>query len=211
MNGMKEKARGKGEIKVKEITRKTFEKKTKPTKPTSLQEPLTENSTVSKLTPEQQEKLNKQFIEAVQYEGADDVRRMAKLGAGVNSVDKGGITALLWATWYDKIETCRVLAKELGADVNIQNMANWTALHSAAAYGRTETCRVLCWELLANPLLKNKKGQTARNLASNREIKWLLNRYEKFWEAGREGAIKEIVNAVKGCNPEAVREIFAGL
>ena len=74
---------------------------------------------------------------------ADAVRRFIENGGDVNSVDRGGYTALQYATYNGYIEVVRVLV-EAKADINAAaNKRKKTALHYAAQKGRKEIAFLL--------------------------------------------------------------------
>jgi len=77
----------------------------------------------------------------------------------INSCDKDGDTALMWASMYGHIEVVKLLL-EAGADVNAKTIDGDTALKWASDYGHTEIVKLLL-EAGADVNAKDKWGNTA--------------------------------------------------
>ena len=87
------------------------------------------------------------------------VRRLLAEGAGVNTRDGRGRTALLAATQRNHVDVARLLINE-GADVNAKDFIQDTPFLVAGAEGRAEILKLM---LVAEPDLKsvNRFGGTA--------------------------------------------------
>ena len=83
-----------------------------------------------------------QFIEAAKRGNFLKISKMIKAGADVNTRDIDGITALMWAARFDKLDIVKALIKA-GADVNLKDNMEWTALIGAARNGHTEIVKML--------------------------------------------------------------------
>jgi uncharacterized protein len=94
------------------------------------------------------------------------VRRLLAEGAGVNTRDGRGRTALLAATQRNQLDVARLLINE-GADVNAKDFIQDTPFLVAGAEGRTEILKLM---LGAQPDLKsvNRFGGTALIPAADR-------------------------------------------
>ncbi|NOZ78455.1 MAG: hypothetical protein GXP48_04600 [Acidobacteria bacterium] len=98
--------------------------------------------------------LGQRLIEAARTSQVGQVRQLLKAGAPVNSRDKKGATAVMWAACEGDLEVVQVLV-EHGADVRASGCLvdaqpftgrkEWfgTALHAAAGHGHLEVVRYL--------------------------------------------------------------------
>jgi hypothetical protein len=100
------------------------------------------------------------------------VALLIKHGAKVNAADNDGDTALILASSDSSPEVLKALAAS-GANVNAQNKEGQTALMNAAEEDNPENVRALIMAG-ANVNTKNEEGETAWDLASDEEIKKLL-------------------------------------
>ena len=192
--------------------------------------PLSEEGRRRKpLTPKQQEELDKQFRDAAKKGKTEDIRRLAKLGADINSKDNDGRTAIHFAAYFSTTETCRVL-KELGADINSRTNDDLTALHVAAGNGYTETCRFLVKELGADVNAKGDMGWTVLHLAAGnghtetcRVLCWELSANPLIKDKGGKTArdltnipeIKKLLktgeNVWKSVGEKKIKELFGAI
>ncbi|MGL9762250.1 MAG: ankyrin repeat domain-containing protein [Wolbachia sp.] len=86
-------------------------------------------------------------------------------------------TALHLAASNGHLDTVKYFVDEKNVDVNQLNNDGNTALHLAAENGNTEIVKVLL-NAKADPLLKNKNGKTPRDLATDENVKQLLEEAE---------------------------------
>ena len=99
------------------------------------------------------------------YKNLDYIRILLdKFNIDVNIQNKGGKTALYWASYHNNLDIVRLLL-EHGADVNIQNKDGNTALHLASYANNLDFVRLLL-EHGADVNIKDKYGQTALFWAS---------------------------------------------
>ena len=93
---------------------------------------------------------------------AGDVRKLKEMldaGVPVDSVYKGGCTALQCAAMYNRTDVTKLLLSR-GADVDKQSGDDQsTALHKAALYERTDVIKVLL-KHGASKDIKNRNGNT---------------------------------------------------
>ncbi|MBE0468074.1 MAG: ankyrin repeat domain-containing protein [Methyloprofundus sp.] len=80
-------------------------------------------------------------------------------GAGLNTQDKYGGTALMRSTMNNHADAVQALI-ELGADINVQDKEGWTVLMFAATEGNAEIAQALI-EVGADLGLKDDDGETA--------------------------------------------------
>ena len=96
-------------------------------------------SSVSKKNKLYTAKLSFQLFEKIKAGSTiEEILKLIKMGAGINTQNKWGNTALMYAAGKGHAETCAKLL-EMGADINAQDEDDSTALIWAAKYGRTET------------------------------------------------------------------------
>jgi ankyrin repeat protein len=69
-------------------------------------------------------------------------RLVEEAGARVNATDKGGVTPLMWACRFGRLEVVKWLL-EAGADVNVADEDGWTALFWASFKGHLEVVDLL--------------------------------------------------------------------
>jgi len=105
--------------------------------------------------------------------------------ANVDARDSCNNTALHLAASNGHLDTVKYFVDEKNVDVNQLNNDGNTALHLAAENGNTEIVKVLL-NAKADPLLKNKNGKTPRDLATDENVKQLLEKAENKRVADRE-------------------------
>jgi|GEM_PF-4202205 len=110
------------------------------------------------LAREMQRELNYKLLEAAKGWNETTLTRLLEKGADANAKNNRGITALMYAAWYDHPESCALLV-ENGADVNAADTHGQTALMYAAQGGETRTCMVLI-EKGADINAKDEDGKT---------------------------------------------------
>lgn len=91
----------------------------------------------------------------------------------VNSQDKWGFTALMWAIQNGDINITEKLLQHPDIDVNIQNNVKSTALIKAAFFNQKNILEKLL-QAGADVSLKNNSDKTALDLAEDPEIKQLI-------------------------------------
>lgn len=118
----------------------------------------------------------------VQYGFKDRVKLLLKLGASVNIKDDHGKTPLYLTANHvsmdeaNDLENLKLLINH-AAEVNSPDSDGRTPLHAAAYFGRKELTKLLL-ELGADVSIKDNNEQTAADLASDPQIKALINSYE---------------------------------
>ncbi|OIK15503.1 hypothetical protein BIV60_09475 [Bacillus sp. MUM 116] len=121
--------------------------------------------------------MNQQLILAAENGDTENILKLLKNGANINAKDGLGRTAVMAATYSNKIETVKVLIQK-GADINIRdNNLNNVLLYSGAE-GLLEIVK-LAINAGADTKLTNRYGGTALIPASERGhvdvVKELLN------------------------------------
>lgn len=95
----------------------------------------------------------------------------------LDATDETGMTGVMWATRYGRIEILRILLQQ-GANPDTRDKRGWTALMWAVYDGRTYISDSLL-KAGADPLLKNKDGKcclmVAAILGRNEIVELLLN------------------------------------
>jgi ankyrin repeat protein len=94
-----------------------------------------------KLSAKKQERLDDRLVESAREGNMENVRRLLKAGAEVNSRYNRN-TALMKAAQWGHAEICRLLIKR-GVDVNAQDHHGDTALMNAAWGGYSDICKLL--------------------------------------------------------------------
>ncbi|MGL9732334.1 MAG: ankyrin repeat domain-containing protein [Wolbachia sp.] len=105
--------------------------------------------------------------------------------ANVDARGSDDKTALHLAASNGHLDTVKYFVDEKNVDVNQPNNDGNTALHLAAENGNTEIVKVLL-NAKTDPLLKNKNGKTPRDLATDENVKQLLEEAENKRVADRE-------------------------
>ncbi|MDR1139750.1 MAG: ankyrin repeat domain-containing protein [Rickettsiales bacterium] len=103
----------------------------------------------------------------------------------VNIADNHGNTALHLAALNGKLDTVQYFVGEKDVDINKTDNKSDTALHLAAEHGHTKIVKALL-DARADPSLKNKEGKTPRDLATDENVKQLLEEAENKRVADRE-------------------------
>lgn len=110
--------------------------------------------------------MNQQLIVAAEKGDTENVLKLLKDGANINAKDGLGRTAVMAATYANKVETVKVLIQN-GADINIRdNQLNNVLLYSGAE-GSLEIVK-LAIDAGADTKLTNRYGGTALIPASER-------------------------------------------
>ena len=103
----------------------------------------------------------------------DIVKLLLSKGAHVNKMGTEGLTALAAASEGGHIGIVKLLLAK-GADINKGDLEGWgTALATAAKEGHTGIVKLLL-QKGADGTIKNKRGETAYDLAANKEIRKLI-------------------------------------
>jgi ankyrin repeat protein len=113
-----------------------------------------------RLTPEERDRINVDFFEAVKEGKKADIERLLKKGADMEARDEEGRTALMIAARNGRTDICAMLLAK-GADIESGGVYyGWTPLMWAAWGKNTETCAFLI-EKGANVNATNKYGRNA--------------------------------------------------
>jgi hypothetical protein len=105
------------------------------------------------------------LIWALGSEGTAAIKCLLDLGAPVDGLSDGGITALMEAVQEGREDAVRLLIKR-GADVNAMDSRGFTALHRAAEMGKLDILRALLDGGAASDA--EAGGHSARSLAEGR-------------------------------------------
>ena len=104
--------------------------------------------------------LKNKLFEAVWNNNISEVEKALSLRANVNTVDKYGNTALIWAVSYGNTDIAKLLI-EHGADINaVLGYGDYTALILACFRGNTDIAKLLL-EHNADANVKDHRGMTA--------------------------------------------------
>mmetsp|Transcript_32920 Transcript_32920/g.61229 ORF Transcript_32920/g.61229 Transcript_32920/m.61229 type:complete len:257 (-) Transcript_32920:251-1021(-) len=114
----------------------------------------------SQVNEEEKSRTDKRLIEAVQRQEWKDVRKFAKI-VDINSQDKMGCTALMWAIGKNNLEMVKFLVEEYEADVNLRDIKGDTALVMAAYNGHPLTVEYLVNDTNADVDIPGEDGLTA--------------------------------------------------
>ena len=85
---------------------------------------------------------SRQLWRAIETGDLNELRKILGRGVSINSTDENGVTPLLHAACYDRIEVIRTLI-ECGADVNAVRTDGFTALLLAVFYGNRDIIQLL--------------------------------------------------------------------
>ncbi|MDR2548222.1 MAG: ankyrin repeat domain-containing protein [Rickettsiales bacterium] len=119
---------------------------------------------------------------------------LKKEGIKVNMQNTYGRTPLHYAAQNGRIGTVEALLKKEGIDVNVQDTYGMTPLHFAAQNGHTEAIKTLLTGG-GDPSLQNNRGETPRDLATDKNVKQLLKDAENK-NKDREN-VSSILNSTK--------------
>ncbi|XP_047523671.1 protein phosphatase 1 regulatory subunit 12A-like isoform X11 [Pieris napi] len=112
------------------------------------------------------------FLAACTAGDKDEVQRLLKLGADINTSNVDGLTALHQACIDDNFDMVQFLV-EHGADVNRGDNEGWTPLHATASCGFASIARHLL-ENGADVAAVNYDGELAIDIAESDEMEKLL-------------------------------------
>ncbi|MBS4200570.1 ankyrin repeat domain-containing protein [Bacillus sp. FJAT-49732] len=110
--------------------------------------------------------MNQQFILSAEKGDTENVLKLLDDGANINATDEFGRTAVLAATYNNKVDTVKALIK-MGADINIRDNNLNNVLLYAGAEGLLEIVK-LAIDAGADTKLTNRFGGTALIPASER-------------------------------------------
>lgn len=105
------------------------------------------------------------LLQAVVFEGQEEVQKVLAAGTNPNFQDAGGWTALMMAAQMSDEEVIETLLNGK-ADPNIQSNSGTTALIQASYRGCAKIVRALL-KFKADPNIRDRHGYTALMLASN--------------------------------------------
>ncbi|CAG4942925.1 unnamed protein product [Colias eurytheme] len=114
------------------------------------------------------------FLAACTAGDKDEVQRLLKLGADINTANVDGLTALHQACIDDNFDMVQFLV-ENGADVNRGDNEGWTPLHATASCGFLSIARYLL-ENGADVAAVNYDGELAVDIADSDEMEELLQK-----------------------------------
>ncbi|XP_039763444.1 protein phosphatase 1 regulatory subunit 12A-like isoform X2 [Pararge aegeria] len=117
------------------------------------------------------------FLAACTSGDKDEVQRLLKMGADINTANVDGLTALHQACIDDNLEMVEFLV-EHGADVNRGDNEGWTPLHATASCGFLSIARYLL-ENGADVAAVNYDGELPVDIAENEKMKDLLEKIIK--------------------------------
>ncbi len=120
---------------------------------------------------------NKKLDKAVRIVDLEGVKSALKKGANVDTADKWGETALMWASKWGELELVRLLLQN-GAEVDAQDSLGATALHHATMWDRTEVVTELLKEAGADVNMKDKHNKTPLDWAKEHEKFDMVNLLE---------------------------------
>ncbi|XP_045509613.1 protein phosphatase 1 regulatory subunit 12B isoform X5 [Colias croceus] len=114
------------------------------------------------------------FLAACTAGDKDEVQRLLKLGADINTANVDGLTALHQACIDDNFDMVQFLV-ENGADVNRGDNEGWTPLHATASCGFLSIARYLL-ENGADVAAVNYDGELAVDIVDSDEMEELLQK-----------------------------------
>lgn len=112
------------------------------------------------------EGMNQQLIASAGKGDVDHVLKLLQDGADINATDERGRTAVMAATYNNKVEAVKALIQK-GADINIRDENSNNVLLYAGAEGLLDIVK-LAIDAGADPKLTNRYGGTALIPASER-------------------------------------------
>ncbi|MBO1225611.1 MAG: ankyrin repeat domain-containing protein [Candidatus Scalindua sediminis] len=104
------------------------------------------------------------FMAAAEEGNVSAIESLLDKGVGVNTIDRDGYTALIWAAVYGQ-RACVQKLIEKGSKVDVKNSIGWTALISASHNGHKAIVELLI-ENGADVNVKANDGNTALTFAS---------------------------------------------
>ena len=119
-----------------------------------------------KLDGEERVTLNEQFISSAEAGDTEQVLQLLQDGADINATDVQGRTAVLAATYQNKVETVKALIQE-GANINIQDNHFDNVILNSGANGNLKIVR-LAIKAGADMTITNRFGGTALIPAADR-------------------------------------------
>jgi len=114
------------------------------------------------------------FLAACAASDKDEVERLQKRGADIDTANIDGLTALHQACIDDNLDMVEFLV-ERGADVNRGDNEGWTPLHATASCGFLSIARYLL-EYQANVSAVNNDGELAIDISESDEMEELLQK-----------------------------------
>lgn len=115
-----------------------------------------------------QQKLDANFVNALDRGSIQSALEYAKLGANIDSTNKYKVTLLIYAADQGNIDTLRTVIK-MKANLDLQDKWGDTALISAIKKKHSD-CALLLIEAGADLFLKDENNKSALNLAENMEL-----------------------------------------
>jgi ankyrin repeat protein len=107
--------------------------------------------------------LGEMLVKASKYDGLEQVAELIALGAGVDTTDDEGNSALGYASWYGKVDIVKALLAA-GAKVNTANKNGTTPLHEAKRWNSDPTIADLLIAAGARLDAKDNDGNTPDDL-----------------------------------------------
>ena len=112
-----------------------------------------------------EEVVHARLIRAAKRGHIEQIHRLVRQGAHVNTSNERGVSPLIKAAERGHTDACLVLLK-LGADIGFLDRHKSTALHYAAYYGHTQTVVALSQRAPQHINIRNKFGYTPLSYAA---------------------------------------------
>ncbi|KAK3098884.1 hypothetical protein FSP39_023968 [Pinctada imbricata] len=149
------------------------------------------------------------FLAACSSGDRDEVSRLLKRGADINTANVDGLTALHQACIDDNLEMVEFLV-ENGADVDVCDNEGWTPLHATASCGFTDIARYLI-EQGGNVAAVNNDGDLPFDICEDEEMEKVLQEEMDKQEIDADAARAEeenqmLADANKWLNNKTVKE-----